>query len=307
MTIGPRMNGWTSLPCAVLALVSLLSTSSLAATTYQVRLNTTPWTGLRARLAFDFTSSNAFTNTVNLYDFEHDGRIGMIETQGGLVSGDLLLDMNPAFFTQMQDEFVTSEPAFYTQLVLPFDSLGTSISFIVDLTEFSIGETQLFDEFAFYVVGIGDMHPFTTADPRGANALFSISINGVSGGDLGVFSPMQFVPPDTLKLSLPVVGVPVVTSPRQALRFRAAVPNPAAGAVRFDFDVSGVGGRVRLRIYDVTGRLVRELLDASRPAGAWSERWSGADETGRKLPAGIYLARLDLGGQSAVRKIVLAR
>lgn len=69
-------------------------------------------------------------------------------------------------------------------------------------------------------------------------------------------------------------------------------PNPfnAATEVRFSLDRPG---DVRLRIYDLSGRLVRTLLDGERPAGSHAVMWHGRDDAGRNAPSGTYVYRLE--------------
>ena len=47
------------------------------------------------------------------------------------------------------------------------------------------------------------------------------------------------------------------------------------------------------------------LLDAPHTAGADRVRWSGVTDDGRALPAGVYHVRLELGGASVTRRVVL--
>jgi serine protease AprX len=63
---------------------------------------------------------------------------------------------------------------------------------------------------------------------------------------------------------------------------------------------------VRIRVYDAAGRLVREVWNAPRPAGA-RERidWDGKDEGGRTVAPGVYFLRFEAGSFTATRKIVL--
>lgn len=52
-------------------------------------------------------------------------------------------------------------------------------------------------------------------------------------------------------------------------------------------------GPVTVTVYDVEGREVARVLDgAPRPAGDHAESWDGRDRNGRRLPAGVYLARI---------------
>ena len=66
-------------------------------------------------------------------------------------------------------------------------------------------------------------------------------------------------------------------------------------------------GRVQLAVYDVNGRLVRRLVDAERPAGTERVVWSGANETGARLGAGVYFVRLSGPGIQMSRKVILLR
>ena len=61
-----------------------------------------------------------------------------------------------------------------------------------------------------------------------------------------------------------------------------AWPNPARGAVRFEWPGPG---SLEIEILDVSGRVV------ARVAGA-SPLWNGSDQSGRQVPNGIYLARV---------------
>ena len=56
-------------------------------------------------------------------------------------------------------------------------------------------------------------------------------------------------------------------------------------------DVPG-SGRLRVTVHDVTGRRVRVLSDgrAARP-GPWTLTWDGRDESGRRVPPGVYFLR----------------
>jgi flagellar hook assembly protein FlgD len=62
-----------------------------------------------------------------------------------------------------------------------------------------------------------------------------------------------------------------------------------------------------LAVYDVNGRLVRDLATGSRPAGAHSVEWDGSRTDGARAAAGIYWARLRFGEQVLTRRIALVR
>jgi len=64
---------------------------------------------------------------------------------------------------------------------------------------------------------------------------------------------------------------------------------------------------VRLEIFDVRGRRVARLYRGALPPGGQEFLWQGSSETGRRLPAGVYLARLAVGKQTASAKLILLR
>lgn len=77
-------------------------------------------------------------------------------------------------------------------------------------------------------------------------------------------------------------------------RILAAYPNPLAGRSMISFAVTR-DERVRLRIYDVAGRLVRDLADERLTAGRHARAWDGTDDAGRRVAAGVYFCRLQAG------------
>ncbi|NKB65641.1 MAG: T9SS type A sorting domain-containing protein [Candidatus Latescibacteria bacterium] len=83
-------------------------------------------------------------------------------------------------------------------------------------------------------------------------------------------------------------------------------PNPfnSGTAIRFALPV---GGQVELALYNLVGQKVQTLVQGQRPAGTYTVRWDGRDEAGRELASGLYLYRLQAGGQVKTRKLLLLR
>ena len=57
----------------------------------------------------------------------------------------------------------------------------------------------------------------------------------------------------------------------------------------------------------MAGRLVRGLFDGDLSADGYHQLWDGHDETGRAVPAGIYLVRVSTPEGSATARFVLVR
>ena len=85
-----------------------------------------------------------------------------------------------------------------------------------------------------------------------------------------------------------------------------AHPNPFHPRTTLTFAVPRPG-HVRLSVYDVEGRLVRTLVNESRPAGRQSVSWEGRDDSGHSVASGVYLYRMEAGDFVATRRMVRLR
>ena len=95
-------------------------------------------------------------------------------------------------------------------------------------------------------------------------------------------------------------------APPLAPRLLPASPNPMTDATTLTLDLPGAAD-VTLRIYDITGRLVRELATMRLPAARHEFRWDGRDSSGRLIARGVYVARLEADGIVRTRKISVTR
>lgn len=83
-------------------------------------------------------------------------------------------------------------------------------------------------------------------------------------------------------------------------------PNPFNPTTTIRYDLPQ-GGDVTLVIYDVLGREVKVLVSREVASGFHEAVWDGRDDVGEEVAAGIYLYRLQAGGSSEVRKMVVLR
>jgi hypothetical protein len=89
------------------------------------------------------------------------------------------------------------------------------------------------------------------------------------------------------------------------LRLVGNYPNPFNPGTEIRFET----GRehVRLTVYNILGREIRNLFDGRCEPGSHTVRWDGRDAGGLPSVSGIYLVRLEANGFSATRRIVLIR
>ncbi len=101
------------------------------------------------------------------------------------------------------------------------------------------------------------------------------------------------------------LGVGDPDDPMGPSRLLPPAPNPFRERTRLRFALSSAR-RVRLAVLDVQGRRVARLLDGAQATGAHAVTWDGCDDRGRRLSAGVYLVRLEAGGEVCQGKAVLA-
>lgn len=85
-------------------------------------------------------------------------------------------------------------------------------------------------------------------------------------------------------------------------RLLANAPNPFHDGTAFRF-ATRAPGNVGIRVFDASGRLVRELGDLL-PAGRHEIAWDGRDERGHSVPSGLFFYEVNAGGTRQVGKMV---
>ena len=83
-------------------------------------------------------------------------------------------------------------------------------------------------------------------------------------------------------------------------------PNPVAGQAAISYDLPA-DGRVRLAIYDATGRVVRILAEGVQTAGEHVVHWDRAAQDGSPVAGGLYFYRLETDDRVLTRKMVVSR
>jgi len=86
----------------------------------------------------------------------------------------------------------------------------------------------------------------------------------------------------------------------------ANVPNPFNPTTTIVYELQQPEV-VRLAVYDITGRHVRTLVEATATAGRHTVRWNGHDRNDRPIPSGIYLCRLQTPSVTQTRRLVCIR
>jgi len=83
-------------------------------------------------------------------------------------------------------------------------------------------------------------------------------------------------------------------------------PNPFNPQTTIRYSVAQPG-MVEIRIYSVTGALVRTLVNRVHSPGVYSAQWNGTDDRGRPLASGAYFYRIESNGFRDSKKLILLR
>ncbi|MBK7047830.1 MAG: T9SS type A sorting domain-containing protein [bacterium] len=117
----------------------------------------------------------------------------------------------------------------------------------------------------------------------------------MAGQTLNVYEP-DYDPSDVPSAA---VASHVVLHPAQ--------PNPFNPMTLIAYELPSTS-RVRLVVYDLTGRRVRALRSGeTETAGRHEVVWQGRDDSGHLVATGVYVYRLEAGGTVLARRMTLVK
>ena len=84
-------------------------------------------------------------------------------------------------------------------------------------------------------------------------------------------------------------------------------PNPFNPETTIRYAIASAG-KATIRIYNVSGSLVRTLVEGHHAAGPYSARWDGRDDHGRRLASGVYFYKLETpSGITDSKKLIMLK
>jgi hypothetical protein len=134
---------------------------------------------------------------------------------------------------------------------------------------------------------------------RSTNAASTISFSRLKANDLDVVAPQILL----------TRGDPAAAAPPPAQYALTSKPNPFNPSTQVTFAIPAGAGSVPvlLRVYDVSGRAVRTLVEGNRGPGYHHVVWDGNDAAGKASSAGVYLLRIEAGPWTSVEKLTLVK
>ena len=119
------------------------------------------------------------------------------------------------------------------------------------------------------------------------------------------FPPVATADPRMLSVDVPLAGGDVLINTR-------AVPRPFSpngdginDRTRISYDLSRVIGPVpvEVKVFNLSGHLVRRLFSGEQEGGHWSIPWDGTSGSGEFVPPGIYLAHVEVHSAASAERV----
>jgi hypothetical protein len=99
-----------------------------------------------------------------------------------------------------------------------------------------------------------------------------------------------------------------VSRPEMPTAFRLVqnAPNPFNPKTTVAYEVPQ-SSEVAIRVYDVTGKLVRTLVDGAVEPGRYAATWDGRNNSGEAVGSGVYFCTMETPTYHATQKMVLMK
>jgi N-acetylneuraminic acid mutarotase len=157
--------------------------------------------------------------------------------------------------------------------------------------------------YAYNIAG----NTWTTESPKPTSSGWSM-VNAVDGAIYVAYGSDCVTPTYLTNLDvgyLPPVGIAVIDLAKPKVSCRIS-PTVVRDLARISYSVAQ-RSRVELGIYDVTGKLVRTLVEGTVEPGNQSVVWNRTDNTGRHIASGTYFYRLSVDGKSIHGKAIVLK
>ena len=256
---------------------------------------------------------------------------GLTQDGGVYLCGDDLAEKLNNYTTASAVAFKTTNLPFVLtssnhRLTHGISPTGTStgLCFVSDPTFVALGGCPLLNDFDVLTPSGTSVMEIAYGTPAGTNGgvLSNARVNG-NGATVGVLMSgfaFEYIGDDDLDGVSDradhlhdvitwlgnAVGQATGAGPSHQTTLAQNYPNPFNPQTSIGFSVKE-RGRVRLAIYDVSGALVRELVNEARERGTYTETWDGRDARGAAVATGVYFYRLETSDKALSRKMVLLK
>lgn len=103
-----------------------------------------------------------------------------------------------------------------------------------------------------------------------------------------------------------IAGEPRDRVQGRGFRLEQNFPNPFNQSTTINYQLQKPE-LVSLKVYNITGQLIKTLDDGYRIAGDHAIKWDGKDESGKRVTTGLYFYRLNTANVSEVKRLLLVK
>jgi len=228
------------------------------------------------------------------------------------------------------------------QTSISFDTIGVEVDFpadaIKDTLYFTIGETDSIPQLPDSAAAIGKYYylgppglklnkKFTVSLPCDENLLYRAEVTGVDQlpvylYDFNNWQKLSVISFSDSQVSVQTNSTGYITfcnisssdvtewvqdaSSKHTWKLRQNYPNPFNPNTSIKYYLAEECF-VSIRVYDLLGRFIRELVAERQNEGFHSVEWNGTDFEGKNLPSGIYLLQMEVNDYAEMRKMILRR
>jgi hypothetical protein len=136
------------------------------------------------------------------------------------------------------------------------------------------------------------------------NLEITVNLLGRADADLANNMAVVGIPVSGTGVVVSVPDLPTVTPLRNHLSPPA--PNPSNDGAALHFEIAQQGP-VTLRVFDIQGRLVREVLNEDLEPGVYARTWDGTNDRGQRVATGIYFVLLRAKDAHHARRLLILR
>ena len=156
---------------------------------------------------------------------------------------------------------------------------------------------------------VTDTWTYWNSPPYAANNISCCAMTNTALGDIGFFIPGSdnhcHIVFHTLKPGIKEESAEQTTY--SVFGFAVNIKNPTRGHSGITYTTT-MPGRVSIKIYDNTGRLIKTLVNRiNEPAGTKTAFWNAKDDNGRTVANGIYFIKLEAENKTDTYKMVLIK
>jgi PKD repeat protein len=130
----------------------------------------------------------------------------------------------------------------------------------------------------------------------------NVTVTGVNGARLAGSTIVEL---GSVATDDALVGIDEIAVP-QAITLGQNFPNPFNPVTRIPYEINNAG-HVSLNVYDLSGRLVRNLVNGDQGVGSYTAQWDGNDNSGQGVGSGLYIYQLTTQGETVNKTMTLLK